>query len=259
MPSGGSNKLAQERVIEQFKEVHGDEFDYSKVVYINTHTPIEVRCKKHDFIFHPTPKNHKKGHRCSKCGEEGRLKLQTKLKETYINQVKTIHSNLYTYDKVDYRGCRKTIVVTCKTHGDFNIQANNHLHNHGCPECSNEMKKNSCWKDSDWVNAGNKSKNFIAFQVYLIKCSSIETNELFYKIGKTFKEIKNRFSNKNLPYSYEILKVIEGGGVEISILERELHKKYKDFRYKPIEKFGGSYECYNLDLPIEEIINLNNN
>ena len=31
MPSGGQNRLTQERVIEQFKEVHGDEFDYSKI------------------------------------------------------------------------------------------------------------------------------------------------------------------------------------------------------------------------------------
>jgi hypothetical protein len=50
------NKLLQEDVIAQFIEVHGDEFDYSKVVYINTNTPVEVYCKKHNFTFTPTPK-----------------------------------------------------------------------------------------------------------------------------------------------------------------------------------------------------------
>ena len=66
MGSGGHNRLTKEKVIEQFIEVHGYDFDYSNMVYINTHTPIEVRCKKHDFVFFPTPrkqkrlKNHKK-------------------------------------------------------------------------------------------------------------------------------------------------------------------------------------------------------
>ena len=70
MASGGQNRLTREKVIEQFIEVHGDDFDYSKVVYVNTHTPIEVRCKKHDFIFFPTPKNHKSGAKCTMCGRE---------------------------------------------------------------------------------------------------------------------------------------------------------------------------------------------
>ena len=51
MASGGQNRLTKEKVIEQFIEVHGYDFDYSNMVYINTHTPIEVRCKKHDFVF----------------------------------------------------------------------------------------------------------------------------------------------------------------------------------------------------------------
>jgi len=55
------NKLTQEQVINSFKEVHGDAFDYSKVVYIDNKTPVEVYCKKHDFTFTPSPKNYKNG------------------------------------------------------------------------------------------------------------------------------------------------------------------------------------------------------
>ena len=78
MASGGQNRLNQDQVLKQFHEVHGDDFDYSNVVYINTNTPIEVRCKKHNFIFHPTPKNHKNGAKCTICGRESQMQKARK-------------------------------------------------------------------------------------------------------------------------------------------------------------------------------------
>jgi hypothetical protein len=59
------NKLTLEEVINSFKEVHGNAFDYSKVVYVDTHTPVEVYCKKHNCNFKTLPKNHKKGSGCT--------------------------------------------------------------------------------------------------------------------------------------------------------------------------------------------------
>ena len=35
----------------------------------------------------------------------------------------------------------------------------------------------------------------------------------------------------------------------------KLHRKYKDYKYRPINWFGGHTECYTTKLPIEEIIN----
>ena len=37
-------------------------------------------------------------------------------------------------------------------------------------------------------------------------------------------------------------------------LEKEHHRKYKEFHYKPEIYFKGITECFNLDLPIEEIL-----
>ena len=62
------NKLTQEQVIQQFIAVHGDAFDYSKVEYVDTHTKVEIHCKKHDHTYFQIPKDHKKGMRCYYCG-----------------------------------------------------------------------------------------------------------------------------------------------------------------------------------------------
>ena len=82
------NKLTQEQVINSFKEVHGDAFDYSKVVYVDINTPVEVYCKKHDFTFTPSPKNHRNGSKCKICGREAQISKAKKEQEDFIRLVK---------------------------------------------------------------------------------------------------------------------------------------------------------------------------
>lgn len=58
--------LQQEDVIERFIAVHGDEYDYSKVVYLSTQKSVEIICSKHG-SFIQAPENHFNGQRCPKC------------------------------------------------------------------------------------------------------------------------------------------------------------------------------------------------
>ena len=64
------NKKEQTDTLEGFiaksKEVHGDKYDYSKVIYVNRHTPVIITCPIHgDFPQFPT--NHLSGSGCQKC------------------------------------------------------------------------------------------------------------------------------------------------------------------------------------------------
>jgi len=52
-----------EDFIKKAKEVHGDTYDYSKVKYINSLTPVEIVCKEHG-LFNQTPN----AHISAKCG-----------------------------------------------------------------------------------------------------------------------------------------------------------------------------------------------
>lgn len=56
----------EEEVINKFREVHGDLFDYSKVEYISTITKVVITCKKHG-DFKQKPNNHLQGAGCPKC------------------------------------------------------------------------------------------------------------------------------------------------------------------------------------------------
>ena len=60
-------KLTTEQWIEKAKAVHGDKYDYSKVVYKNNNTKVTIICPEHG-EFEQRPAVHLKGHGCKMCG-----------------------------------------------------------------------------------------------------------------------------------------------------------------------------------------------
>lgn len=60
----------------------------------------------------------------------------TSIRESYINQSKSIHGDKFSYEKTKYKGANYKVTITCKLHGDFLQIARNHIRGHGCPECS---------------------------------------------------------------------------------------------------------------------------
>ena len=67
--------LTQDEFIRRAKEVHGDKYDYSKVVYVNSSTKVCIVCPEHG-EFWQTPSGHihaKQG--CQKCYDGRRRKL----------------------------------------------------------------------------------------------------------------------------------------------------------------------------------------
>ena len=59
-------KLTTEEVIKRFIEKNGNKYDYSKVNYINTYTPVTIICPIHG-EFKQKPSYHLSGCGCQKC------------------------------------------------------------------------------------------------------------------------------------------------------------------------------------------------
>ena len=52
------------------------------------------------------------------------------------------HGNLYDYSLCVYENTRSKVKIICNNHGEFELQASNHLHqNQGCVECVREKHK----------------------------------------------------------------------------------------------------------------------
>lgn len=130
--------------IEKAKKVHGEKYDYSKVVYKNNSTKIPIICKEHG-VFWQRPANHIKGKNCPKCTGHYMDK------SFFIEKAKEIYKDksgnpLYDYSLVDYKDsstyiriiCHKKDSTTEKEHGEFSKTPNKHLTGQGCPLCGNE-------------------------------------------------------------------------------------------------------------------------
>lgn len=119
--------------LEEFREVHGDEFDYSRAEYKGTKEPILIICKNGHELWQ-APQKHAEGAKCSYC--LGRHKTT----EEFIQQGLSAHNGKYTYDKTVYVNNHQKVIVTCPDHGDFKVSPSNHIkpgQGRGCPKCSN--------------------------------------------------------------------------------------------------------------------------
>ena len=63
-----SKKITQEEFIEKARLIHGNKYDYSKIVYINARTKVCIICPIHG-EFWQTPHSHLNNHGCPACGK----------------------------------------------------------------------------------------------------------------------------------------------------------------------------------------------
>jgi hypothetical protein len=95
-----SNKHRKDRdlLINQFIELNGDLYDYSKVEYKNNNTKVEIICKKHG-SFLQTPKSHLRGDGCPKCNiSSGERKILS-----YLENLGIEYSYNHTFEKCKYK------------------------------------------------------------------------------------------------------------------------------------------------------------
>jgi hypothetical protein len=128
----------QQQFIEKSVTVHGDRFDYQSSNYKNIDTKVEIRCIKHNAIFHQSPYNHMKGRDgCLDCINESKSKRLSWTLDEFLSAAKRVHGNRYDYSKVEYKGQGQPVCVVCFEHGDFYVSPSNHIHNkHNCYKCS---------------------------------------------------------------------------------------------------------------------------
>lgn len=96
-----------------FRDVHGDEYDYSEVVYKASDKNVIIICKEHG-KFEQTPSNHRKGNRCPKCvGRHSPSDVEV------IDEFRLVHGDAYDYSMVRYIRSDKNVIILCKIHGPF--------------------------------------------------------------------------------------------------------------------------------------------
>ena len=147
-PKCSGKNLSTNDIIKNFKEIHGNRYDYSKVNYIKSSIKVTIICTEHG-EFEQTPNNHKNGQGCFKCNGN-----ETKDINKLLNEFKETHADYYDYSLVEYINAHTKVIIICPEHGEFKQTPNNHRLGNGCPIC-NESKgerKIRLWLEDNNIN-----------------------------------------------------------------------------------------------------------
>lgn len=187
--------------------VHNKIYDYSKVIYKNNKTKVEIICNIHG-SFHQIPNTHLNGSGCKMCRDEI-FGNNTKLTlNQFISKSNVVHNNYYNYNKTEYKNIRSNVLISCPVHGDFFQNAQNHINGRGCTSCSKT--------GFDFSKTGS----FYVQEIY-----NNDDELICYKIGIT-KNIKKRINNQKLKskMNHKLIFEYSSIGYEIFQLEKTIKK-----------------------------------
>ena len=100
----------QDKFINKAREIHGEKYDYSLVVYKETTEKVKIICPKHG-VFEQTPKLHYKNG-CRSCS----LRMTT---QDAVEKIKAKHGDKFDYSLVRYESIDDNLKIICPKHGIF--------------------------------------------------------------------------------------------------------------------------------------------
>jgi hypothetical protein len=135
-----SNRLTQKEFVDRAKLVHGNRYDYSQSVYVNSINQLIIICPEHG-KFLQYPQVHLSGHGCTQCGRILTEKSRRLTQQEFLKKCKEVHGDRYDYSKSIYKRNCETIEIICPIHGVFFILADKHINSkHGCPKCGGSVR-----------------------------------------------------------------------------------------------------------------------
>lgn len=186
-------KKTKDTFINEAINVHGNRYDYSKVVYVNSTQKVCIICPKHG-EFLQTPNSHLHGHGCPKCSGVSKMTY-----EEFLSKANDIHKYKFIYNN-DFDGIHKKITITCPTHGNFIQLAKKHLQGQGCPKCA--IEKLSTNKKDSYESFINQSK--FGDCKYCYGNTSKSENDIVDYIKSSFPSLKLSLNDRTLLNGKEI-------------------------------------------------------
>lgn len=180
------------KIINKFKEIHGEKYNYSLVEYINPKTKIKIKCNECGNQWDCLPYNHINGSGCKVCQYRKLKQNQPFTKEQYIKIAIDKHGNNYDYSLVKYKNKRTKIKIKCNTcKSIFEQRPDSHLQGSGCKVCQyNNLPQNQIK---------------ISIDKFEEKCRRLHNNnyEYFQDFSGVNKKIKIRCKNHDFIF-YQI-------------------------------------------------------
>jgi hypothetical protein len=268
-------RYTTEDFILKAKFIFGELYNYDDVNYINSKLKVRIKCEKHGY-FDQIPNVHLSGSGCKKCAitnnkfyKNGTGGVMSKRDtQSFINESKEVHNDKYTYEKTVYINAHTKVYLTCKIHGVFMQNPQNHIKKgSGCKKCHNEkLSEDRRYKNftkieadlnitilnkTDYINSRTKMNciclehnvNFIQAAKHLVsglkgcgKCRNISKSEKI--ITEYFTENSIEFESQKKFYGCRHINMLP---FDFYIPHLNLCIEYDgEHHFKPIAFYGGN-------------------
>lgn len=148
-------KVKTNDMINRFLQVHGNRFDYSKVI-LGLNENVDIVCSDHG-IFSQRAVDHARGVNCPECGMNSRKNKLQHSTNQFIDKANEIHNFRYDYSMAEYKGNAAKVEIICDKHGSFWQIPTNHIDkNAGCPRCKNRWRLQNKWLDAIGLPNGSE-------------------------------------------------------------------------------------------------------
>lgn len=191
----GGKKYTVNEFIMNAKEVHGDKYDYSKVIYTKSKNKIIIICKEHG-EFEITSTNHIHRYRgCQKCN-----KFICRTYDDFIKKSIEKFGTKFEYNEDSFISMSDKITIICPIHNKFEIIAGYHIKSKtGCSKCGLINTANARRSNQDeFINRSKKLFNDKYDYSKVIYKLSQENIILTCKEHGDFKVTPNAHLNNNI-------------------------------------------------------------
>lgn len=176
---GGSVKRTRETFEIAARKIHGDKYDYSKVLYKNNKIKVTLTCRACVKDFEIRPDAHMNGKGCSICGYKVAAKKRSDSPDKFISDARRIHGDRYNYSSINYVGAHHKLDIICAKHGVFKQIPANHLRGVGCPKCRLSKGENTIMNVLNDIN-------------------------IHYESEKSFEDCINPYTNSKLYFDFHL-------------------------------------------------------
>jgi len=137
--------------IKKAKQLYGNKYDYFKVIYKNSKTPVIIICNTCSNEFQQIRNTHLTGaDGCKICATNKLKKDMTFTKEEFIQKAIETHGNKYDYSQVNYINSQTKITLKCNIcENTFEQLANSHLQGNGCKQCASKLNGDKSRKTNE--------------------------------------------------------------------------------------------------------------
>lgn len=236
--TAAATRHSQQQFLIKAHEVHGNKYDYSRLEYVDTQRKVTIGCPIHGG-FSQKPINHLHGQGCPACGRVATGRAKRLDQGQFLAKSQAVHGSRYDYSLANYTVNSKKVTIICRKHGPFEQKPAGHMIGDGCPACGSITQAQHAGKE--WSNRANGRRALL----YLLRMFA--EGEQFYKVGITYRSVKERYSFRLLAgYQYEVLALhTSQNAAAVWDWEQSILETYAHLKYRPKQKFAGDGECFS--------------